>query len=106
DGGRAGDRGPLPAPGPRAGPEEARGPPAPDPGDHARPRAARAGLRAGVSLGCRAAGRRSVRRPHQGLLVLGAVRGLEAQAGPLTTSATATAARRYRFASHAASRVA
>ena len=47
----------------------------------------RADLRARVPLGRRTPRRGSVRRPHQGLFVLGALRGSEAQAGPLSRSA-------------------
>src|SRR5207253_2688476 len=76
---RAG-RGPLPAPGPRARPEEARGDAAPDPADHARPGTARADLRAGVPVGRRPARRGGLRRLDQGLFLLCALRGSEAQA--------------------------
>src|SRR5207245_4342026 len=65
-----GDRRPLPAPGPRAGPEEARGHARTDPADHARPGAARTHLRAGPLVGHRAAGGGGVRRLHQGLRLL------------------------------------
>ena len=78
-GGGAGDRGPLPAPGAGAGPEEARGPPLPDPADHARPRDVRAHLRAGLPVGRRATGGGGVRGPHQGFLLFRALRGLEGQ---------------------------
>src|SRR5262249_34962221 len=83
-GGRARDRGSLPASGSRARPEEARGPARPDPADDARPGAARAHLRAGLSLGHRPARRGGLRGPHQGLLLLRTLRGPQAQARALT----------------------
>src|SRR5262249_40229561 len=84
-GGGARDRRSLPASGPRARPEEARGPARPDPADHARPGAARAHLRTGLSLGHRAARRGGLRGPHQGLLLLRTLRGPEGQARAVTS---------------------
>jgi hypothetical protein len=81
DPGRVRFRGPLPAAGQGAGPEEAGSAARPDPADRARPRDVRPDLRAGVPLGYRSAGRRGLRRPDQGLLVLRALRGLDAQGG-------------------------
>src|SRR5262249_35389786 len=77
----AGDRGSLPAAGAGTGPQEARGDAVPNPADHARPRDARADLRAGVSVGRELARRGKVRGSHQRLLILRPVRGSQAQAG-------------------------
>src|SRR5262249_48966923 len=74
-GGPAGGRGPLPAPGPRAGSEEARGAALPDPAGPPRPGDPGAAIRAGVHLGHRPARRGARHQPDQGLRVLGAARG-------------------------------
>src|SRR5207249_4138121 len=70
---------PLRPPGPRAGPEEARGARAPDADDHDRARHERAHLRPGVHLGRRTPRRGERGQPHSGLPLLGALRGSESQ---------------------------
>src|SRR5262249_34151762 len=72
-------RGPLPASGARARPEEAGGAAAPDPGDPPRSRDPRADLRARVHLGRQSAGRGARDQPDPELRLLGALRGSQAQ---------------------------